>query len=1438
MAAGFNWWSLGISAEKCGRSSLDYRVRTRNDVRELFISLLDSLAISLRNCIELAKAAQADPENARIGVSMLDRKQKETDTTDPRNSQLPDEDSKLGEQFYYIKSSVDSLARISAALRKYGTKFRHERADKLRAGRAGELAEFRIFLIHLVLVGPMQMHLLNWMLYRDTPTRKPAPEKTWAFLTSERRLSPVQERLIEANLIRRNRFDIYLDECRRKSRQDSAPAAPAATKAVAAGRDGQPRPTPSQIHSPDHLPEKELRPRQPPVADSSVQSSRRATDLASSFVVPKNTQERETKSVATKVSQQALKQNYPKCPAAEGTHFWCPFCAQLLDDTYSDPKKDRIWRGHIAEDLCPYVCVYDDCEKPVAEVMYTSSDDWKQHLKDCHSTASWICDACWLGSETPARFEFKDEKEWHDHATATHQGEFDQRDRLVLAEMSCRTALPPVACPLCFDDTALLQPEADKHIIEHLHSFALQALPWENIGPDDDTKASVGSDIGRHVPLANREEIVEDFDWDEPYDLPSLIATTTRHCTNLSAKEVARPVDVALVDLILALQDLSKRYSAFSPDINDEIAACLTQLESIFQSCNGVDNAPADLAADITRRLTSLDALRELAESKLNDTQASMGPENQDWQRGQNYGTINTEFHLPPERPETPPQPFATIPFSRDPDFVDRGDVLDQLRRRCSEPAARVALVGLGGVGKSQLAIEFAHRIAAEQPDVWVFWVYASTHARIEEGFRTIAGTVKLPGRNQPKADIPQLVYSWLSNERNGKWIMILDSADDCDIFYSTTSGNIRDGRPIATYLPQSRNGSIIVTTRDKGLALRLTRRRQTIIEVGPMVLTDALMLLQKKLGSLSDPDVAVDLVQALDLIPLAISQAAAYIQARAPRSSPEKYLAEFRENERKRAWLLGYDGGDLRRDGGASNAVLTTWQISFDYIRARRPSTADLLSLMSYFDRQGIPGWILKRSGISQDTMRASGLAQTEDEELDYNGSTTDGDNIDHEFDNDVAILRDCCLITANEMGDEFEMHGLVQLSTRRWLEESGLQETFKEQFIKRIAAFFPTGEYENWATCRSLFTHVQVALKYRPSENTVETWAKLLHNGGWYAWSQGNYDIAQQMLSEAKKVREEKLGKNDIASLASTSMFALALKDGGKWEEAEKLFIQVMETCKTKLGADHPDTLTSMTNLASTYRNQGRWSEAEMLEVQVMETRKMKLRADHPDTLTSMANLASTYRNQGRWEEAEELEVQVMEARKTKLGADHPDTLRSMSSLASTFWNQGRWSEAEELEVQVMETRKTKLGADHPNTLTSMANLASTYRNQGRWSEAEELEVQVMETRKTKLGADHPDTLTSMSSLASTFWNQGRWSEAEELEVQVMETRKTKLGADHPDTLSSMHNLAFTWRGQGRRADALALMEECAQARRRVLGEEHPYTQSSLATVAKWSS
>lgn len=140
-------------------------------------------------------------------------------------------------------------------------------------------------------------------------------------------------------------------------------------------------------------------------------------------------------------------------------------------------------------------------------------------------------------------------------------------------------------------------------------------------------------------------------------------------------------------------------------------------------------------------------------------------------------------------------------------------------------------------------------------------------------------------------------------------------------MFYA--SSNMGNEHPFANFLSQSRNGSIIITTRNKNLARRLTSRSQNIVEVGPIAQTDTLTFLEKKLGPLPDLDIATKLVQALDFVPLAISQATTYIQAKRPRSSPTKYLTKFRESELKQSKLLQYDSGKLHRDGGASNAIL-----------------------------------------------------------------------------------------------------------------------------------------------------------------------------------------------------------------------------------------------------------------------------------------------------------------------------------------------------------------------------------------------------------------------------------------------------------------------------------------------------------------------------------
>jgi hypothetical protein len=403
---------------------------------------------------------------------------------------------------------------------------------------------------------------------------------------------------------------------------------------------------------------------------------------------------------------------------------------------------------------------------------------------------------------------------------------------------------------------------------------------------------------------------------------------------------------------------------------------------------------------------------------------------------------------------------------------------------------------------KSQLAIEFSHRIREESPETWVFWVHASTTARFEEGYRRIAERVKIDGWDKPEVDILQLVSNWMCNEANGRWVMIVDNADDPNVFFyqSANHGLAQLARSLSDFLPQSLNGSIVITSRSRDVAFRLAGRDSDIIKVKPMDQDHGLALLHKKIPGALDTTDAIGLLQTLDYMPLAITQAAAYINQRAPRITVSKYLHDLLRSDKDRASLLKKDVGDTRRDGRASNSIITTWQISFEHIRKEWPSAAQLLSLMSFFDRQGIPEAL---------------LLQVYQEDSD-----TEAD-----FEDDISTLTSYSLVTINTEGNEFEMHRLVQFSTKKWLELHDELENWKEKYIKIIDKTFPVGRYENWTTCRELFPHAEMVLSYWPmNEDYLARWASILVKAARYSESQGSYDAGEEMNRRALEGRRRR--------------------------------------------------------------------------------------------------------------------------------------------------------------------------------------------------------------------------------------------------------------------------------------------------------------------------
>ncbi|KAF7509984.1 hypothetical protein GJ744_007298 [Endocarpon pusillum] len=578
------------------------------------------------------------------------------------------------------------------------------------------------------------------------------------------------------------------------------------------------------------------------------------------------------------------------------------------------------------------------------------------------------------------------------------------------------------------------------------------------------------------------------------------------------------------------------------------------------------------------------------------------------------------------------------------------------------------------------------------------------------------------------------MVYGWLSDENNGRWTMVVDNADSGDVMFKPWDGGIREQLPQATtsssvghslsgYLPSSANGSIVITSRSREVAEGLIEYTEDILDVRPMDEETAVALLKKKLKrheeAIAQNDL-IDLVQQLDYMPLAITQAAAYVNQHAPRITISTYLETLKRSDDEQAKLLQKDIRDPRRDGQASNSIITTWHISFRHLRQTRDSAARLLALMSLFDRERIPDDLLR------------------DRYLDEQDAETD-------FEDDIKTLRAYHLIGISITSNRFDMHRLVQFSTRKWLEVHDELATWQERYVDVLAEVFPTGDYVNWPTCQELFPHVVAIAGYQlTSEEHLLMWAKIQHNGAWYAEERGWYGVSERMLQASFKVREAVLGLNDVQTLDSMNNLAILLKDQGKYDEAESMNRRVLTEKEKKLGLDHENTLTSVDNLAAVLRNQGKYDEAESMGRRALAGYEKVLGVDHPDTLTSVDNLALVLKDQGKYNEAESMFQRALAGCEKVLGVDHPDTLTSVHNLALILQDQGKYDEAESMFQRALIGSEKVLGVDHPNTLISVCYLARLFDAKHDQHKAIELHNRTVEGRIKVLGPTHPDTLS----------------------------------------------------------------------------------------------
>ena len=661
--------------------------------------------------------------------------------------------------------------------------------------------------------------------------------------------------------------------------------------------------------------------------------------------------------------------------------------------------------------------------------------------------------------------------------------------------------------------------------------------------------------------------------------------------------------------------------------------------------------------------------------------------------------------------------PIWTVKYDLEADFVGRDGIIGTIERQLTESNRRAALAGIGGVGKSRIAIQYSHRYRRLHSESHIFWVHGGSRSRFETDYRNIARLLDLPGREDPDVDVLRLVTDWLSDEANGSWLVVLDNADDRDLWLGSNQKVVQTDHslmPLIHYLPRCSAGSLLVTTRDRQLGHQLLERKQQPVSISRLEPKEAQSLLSAKLSDQQlDSEDIEKLAKELEYLPLTITQAAAYLEQ--TEISALDYLEIFRAGQVDIPNLLEESMYDPSRDYESSNSVFQTWRLSFEQLTRQSPKAADMLSLMAVLDRQAIPSELIQTPGGSV---------------LDHKAAT--------------AKLKAFSLIQEESSSNKYSLHRLVQLSTQRWLADHNKLLYWQKVAIGAVARKFPEDvTFDQWALIQDLSSHVQIVLAYDFSEQTpLIDRAHILQCLGHYTMEQGSTTAALQMLLESHRLRERQLGSEDELTLRTLGLVGLAYSRLYQLKSARKVLQQFHESTNRVLGPRHRLTIKSKSRLAVCYGKEGSLRKAKHLSLEALHESEEEFGPNSEDTLRVLTNIAYYCNRLRQWREAEDIGLRVLKQRMEQRGPDHPDTVTIMGALAWTYRAQSRFQEAEELNRKMLSRRLEILGPDHPKTQLAMKILAENCGLVGDWERARELQRQVVEAKRRTLGAQHGST------------------------------------------------------------------------------------------------
>jgi CO dehydrogenase nickel-insertion accessory protein CooC1 len=730
--------------------------------------------------------------------------------------------------------------------------------------------------------------------------------------------------------------------------------------------------------------------------------------------------------------------------------------------------------------------------------------------------------------------------------------------------------------------------------------------------------------------------------------------------------------------------------------------------------------------------------------------------------------------------------PIWNVP-ARNADFTGRGATLELLRDKLAGGGRAVvvaqALYGLGGVGKTQLALEYAHRFMADYDLVW--WVPSE---RAEETSGALADLARKMGLKvgDNVAEAAEAALEELRRDTTPHWLLIFDNADD--------------PKQLEPYLPTGA-GHVLITSRNQAWT-----HSAEPLEVDVFTREESVAHLLRHVPDLDVAD-AKRVADALGHLPLAVEQASAWLEQT---GMPARVYVEQLNTQSTRILALN-------QPPDYPMPVVATWNLSFDRLKQRSPAAVRLLQLCAFFS----PGPI-SMDLLYSDEMNESLLPfdETLSEKLMLG-----------------RVIRDIsrfALIKVDQGSNSLQIHRLVQAVIRSQMTDEE-QVDARHEVHKILTGARPrqgeTDDPANWSTYDIIWPHLGPSVAEECDDPRTR---QLLIDWVRYQWKHGEFESCLALARRLETLWRHQLGPDDPQTLYLQFHIANVLRSQGRFSDARDLDTYVLERQREVLGPDHPHALITANGLGADLRALGDFQESLAADQATYESFKEQFGEDYPRTLFAAHNLGCSLRLVGDCFTARRLDEETLDRQRQVLGREHPSTLQSVASLALDLRAAGAFRESVNLLRDTWDKYREVLGDDMTDTLRTAASLAVSLRKAGEQTDAMNLAQDTYERYKRRYGSGAPDALSCALSLACDYAATGDMPRALDLVSGVKAAYQAGLGDTHPNTLVAVNNLACYLRSIGRLPEALTLAADTLERMRRKLGGNHPLTLSGTVNLA----